>query len=205
MMDILEFSPFKKYNLVVFDLDDTLYPERDYLFAAYDSIAQLVSERVGGNSLIYSDFLKKTFIDVGRSNLFDSFINEFNLSNTVNINELLSILRTNECHLFLYKKAISLLDYLQNENISITIFTNGNLIQQRNKVRCLHLKEVFPAIEVYYAAEYEPKPSPLGLNIIISDYKVSTNSTLLIGDSVTDYEAARAAGVDYLNSSYITH
>lgn len=199
-MDILEYSKFAKYNLIVFDLDDTLYPERDYLFAAYDSIAKLVADRSGSNERVYSEYLKKSFINGGRGNLFDSFINEFNLSNTVSIQEMLHILRTNYCVLSLYRKAKDLLDYLQIEGVVSVIFTNGNLTQQRNKISCLKLKESYPAVAVYYAAEYEPKPSPVGLKAILRDYNVDLKKALVVGDSATDYEAAKAAGIDYLDS-----
>lgn len=202
-MDILEYSRFTKYKLIIFDLDDTLYPERDYLFAAYDSIAKLVADRSGSNERVYSEYLKNTFINGGRSNLFDSFIHEFNLSNTVSIQEMLLILRTNSCELSLYRKAKDLLDYLQKESVMFVIFTNGNLTQQRNKIACLKLKENYPSVDVYYAAEYESKPSPVGIYAILRDYNVDSKKALVVGDSATDHGAAKAAGIDYLDSHFL--
>jgi len=202
-MDLLEYSCLTKYKLVIFDLDDTLYPEREYLFSAYESIAKLVAERTGSNERVYSDYLKNTFINGGRGNLLDSFIDAFNLSNTVSIQELLHILRTIHCELFLYRKAKVLLDYIQKEGVMAVIFTNGNLTQQRNKISCLKIRESYPAVAVYYAAEYEPKPSPVGLNAILQYYNVDSKKVLVIGDSATDHDAAKAAGIDYLDSHFL--
>lgn len=202
-MNILEYNSFTKYKLVIFDLDDTLYPEREYLFSAYESIAKLVADRSGSNEWVYSEYLKKSFINGGRGNLFDSFINEFNLSNLVSIQEMLLILRTNCCELTLYRKAKDLLDYLQNEGVKSVIFTNGNLTQQHNKINCLKLKDSYPAVAVYYASEYEPKPSPVGLKAILLDFNINSKKALVIGDSTTDYEAAKAAGIEYLDSHFL--
>ena len=45
----------------------------------------------------------------------------------------------------------------------------------------------------------ELKPSPKGLNLIMSDLNVSKDKTIMIGDRmVKDGEAAKKAGCDYL-------
>ena len=63
---------FDKYNLVIFDLDNTLYEENNYLFKSYQAIATYLSKKDKNLSegLLLS-FLKEEFISSGRNNILN--------------------------------------------------------------------------------------------------------------------------------------
>ena len=68
---------YKKYKTYIFDLDNTLYNEVDYLYPALFSIARDLDNQYGSGYLNVCAFLKNTFIREGRKELFDKLIIHF--------------------------------------------------------------------------------------------------------------------------------
>ena len=194
---MLESKDLCNYSLVVFDLDDTLYKETDYLFSAYCEIEKYVSSKASIPLDEVNGFLRSVFLSKGRDGLFDEFISHFGVENYVDKSEMLRILRTHNCTLSLFPQAESLLTELQKNGKEIAILTNGNLIQQKNKVKCLNLCESHPYIDIVYAAIVGAKPSPNGLFTIAENHQCELKKMAFVGDSLTDQETAKYAGVDY--------
>lgn len=194
---MLESKVFYNYSLVVFDLDDTLYKETDYLFSAYHEIEQYVSRKAHIPFDKLSGFLKTSFLSRGREGLFDVFLSCFGIEGRVEKSEMLEILRTHTCTLSLYPQSESLLAELHKSGRGLAILTNGNLIQQKNKIRCLNLCETHPYIDVVYAAEVGTKPSPNGLFVIAERNKIDIKKIAFVGDSRIDEETSKNAGVDF--------
>ena len=133
----------------------------------------------------------------GRSMLFNKFIEHFNL--TVSIHSLLQILRCQETQIQMYPKSKKILDMLVNANKYIYILTNGNVEQQRNKVKLLGLKEQYSSIDVVYASLFEPKPSPKALLNIINSVCAEKKDAIMIGDSEVDELTAYNANIAFIN------
>ena len=72
-----------KYKLYVFDLDDTLYRETDYLFASYKEIATSEADGDESRAEIYYRFLCDTFVREGRARLFQKFKLHFGIETDV--------------------------------------------------------------------------------------------------------------------------
>lgn len=185
---------FYAYQLYIFDLDNTLYNEEDYLFGAYQAITAHFK-----NPDIYS-FLKNTFQKDGRQMLFNKMGQQFGLPETA-LKECLDLLRTfkPEQPLVVDEKIKQLLKELKQKGKVLAILTNGNVVQQKNKVELLknQLSNYFEII--VFANELEPKPSPKGIEYIVNKTGVGMTDTLVIGDSETDKTAAVNAGVDFLH------
>ena len=186
-----------KYKIVVFDLDDTLYCEKDYLFAAYRRIADYTEKQCGGKTGTYYNYLTTHFLEKGRAQLLDNFIQDFHLS--VNKDYLLYLLRTVDCRLTLQPTAKTILGELLLNNSKVYILTNGNLVQQENKIRCLQLKEQFEQIEVVHATGSAAKPAPDGLLNILQAENAAAEDMVFVGDSETDEQTATAAKVKFIN------
>jgi hypothetical protein len=74
---------FNQYNSVIFDLDDTIYPEIEYLKKAYRFIAQSVikaESRLNSTEDEIFSFLIYTFTNEGRDKLFQKMIDKFNIN-----------------------------------------------------------------------------------------------------------------------------
>lgn len=182
------------YKLYVYDLDDTLYRETDYLFAAYVRIAAAcTADKVEQET--YINYLCESFAEEGRQGLFQRFQTKYGVK--LSLDEMLHILRHTQCPLRLFETREQEIKELLYRGKKVAVVTNGNPEQQRQKVRNLGLKELFPQIEVVYAADIESKPSPRVVNDLLSAYQTDRSDVLLIGDSETDRLTASNAGIDY--------
>ena len=113
----------REYDIYLFDLDDTIISERDYLFAAYGQIDK--------NLEFGYDFLVDTYERDGQKGLFDKFIKQYNLHERA-LDDLLHTLRTVKCDLEVINT-----DFLWMDNVYIC--TDGNREQQQNKITCAGL------------------------------------------------------------------
>lgn len=185
---------WSKYKLVVFDLDNTLYRETDYLFAAYRRIAELCASD-SGNAETYFTYLCTSFARDGRADLFQRFKNQYAV--VLSVPQMLEVLRTTECALTLYPAKKDLIAQLLEQHKKVAVLTNGNSQQQRQKIANLQLKKLFPQVEVVYASEIESKPSPRALEQLMALMNVRPEETLFVGDGETDCRTAANAGVDF--------
>ena len=192
---------WSKYKLVIFDLDNTLYRETDYLFAAYERIGNHLAGENHARAMEYSHFLCRSFVEEGRKELFQRLIAKYEL--VTPIDELLSILRQTECSLELYPKMKQCIASILAQQIEVAVLTNGQVVQQKQKVANLRLQELFPEIQVLYAAEIAAKPSPLAVEQLIHKKGVIKKQTVLLGDSEVDKQTALNAGIEYIDVCYL--
>jgi phosphoglycolate phosphatase-like HAD superfamily hydrolase len=50
-----------------------------------------------------------------------------------------------------------------------------------------------------FADEFEPKPSPAGVEYILKNSGIGKNSTIMIGDSIDDRDCAVNSGIEFLD------
>jgi putative hydrolase of the HAD superfamily len=194
--------PFK-YSAYLFDLDNTLYNESDYLFPAYRQIADMISKRTEGNVDEITQFLIDQFSTSGREKLFDLLFSRFNITD-VSVDECLHVLRNaNPGKLELYTIAYDTLIKLKNNGKILAVITNGNVEQQKNKVRCIDWKGLDKCIEFIFANATEKKPSPATINYFLGKHSVLASDVLFVGDGKEDEKAANAAGVDFMFTNFI--
>lgn len=194
------------YKAIVFDLDNTIYDEIEYLKLAYRWISHriVLSDNTKLQNEIY-DFLIDEFMKNGRKNLYQKLKNSKKIDdfNEFTLEDFLNGLRTcpiNSNQIEIDPDIYRFIEYLHNNNKSIFILTNGNVEQQMNKVKSLNIpfKET---IAISYASskgiKYQ-KPNPYFLDKIISENSFINNEILYIGDSSIDNETAKNIGVDFL-------
>jgi phosphoglycolate phosphatase-like HAD superfamily hydrolase len=183
------------FDKIFLDLDDTLIYERDYLFSVYHKI----SIEFGKNSIeslnIY-EYLRNNFEQGNRSKLFNNLINEFEIPLS-NLNIMLDILRGIKLNegLNLTPEAKVILLEFRKINKQYGIITNGNPEQQANKIKQVKWEGYLEPANVIFANEYEPKPSPLSIDLISKPSK--RKKLLYIGDSDVDRDFALNAGVSF--------
>lgn len=187
------------YSVFIFDLDNTLYCENDYLFAAYHQVAKNIQKNYKIPESIISDFLKQSFLEYGRQNLFKRLLEHFELPD-YKLDSFLTELRTVEISpkIKLNKDTLNNLNDLVRKNKKIFVLTNGNLIQQQNKIKNIDWKGLESNIKFYFANLYQPKPSGISLDILISENNFERRNCLMIGDQEIDKQCALNSNVDFL-------
>lgn len=189
-------NSFFDYQLYIFDFDNTLYAERDYLFAAYQQI------EIALNTKGVADFLKSEFDAHGREKLFNKLIKSFSLSES-EIEECLYVLRTVQLSspLLYIPGTVALINTLRAQNKMLALLTNGNVAQQKNKLQQLEIDLYQLFDEVIFANEIAPKPSAESVFYILKKTNVSASAAILIGDSDVDRQAAHNAGIAFLHAN----
>ena len=111
---MLKYNLFDSYQVIIFDLDNTLYDESVYLFSAYNDIGKFIEKQVGGYSGEYVSFLVTSFKKYGHHGLFDMLLSHFGLKTKIEMNDLLFLLRHTKVVLKVYDEMKMVLEYLLN-------------------------------------------------------------------------------------------
>ena len=125
----------------VFDLDDTLFPEVDYLKSAYRYIASQLA--AASNSNLYSEMLLR--YQKGE-NVFEWIINTYGSNTNINMPWLLQQYREHVPQIELPKAAKDFLQQLMLCNIPLGLITDGRSIMQRNKLKSMGIENWFSDI-----------------------------------------------------------
>jgi len=136
-----------KNKVVIFDLDDTLFNEIDFLISAYNEISQFLSNVQGVDKskneifdYMYSLYLRK-------KNPFEQVISFLNIKN-IKTSDLLEIYRNHLPNISLNDDVKEVLDYLKYHKFIIGIITDGRSIQQRNKIKALNLENFISGLVI---------------------------------------------------------
>lgn len=181
------------FDLVIFDLDGTLYDEKIYLFHCYKKIAEKLFPQHKEEAEVY---LCQTFINEGRENLFNKLFVKFGCME--NVSACLDIMRT--CHM---PKSIPIyepmVNFIKQTNANCVV-TNGNVKQQRNKVKYLDWQGL--SMDIFYANTIEPKPSSAIFFQKIQP-KYRPKNILMVGDTDIDKLFSDNIGAEFLHVSKV--
>ena len=169
----------------VFDLDDTLYKEIDFVKSAYNYIVKYVFLR-------YNIDLSE-FIDYAISknlNFFDLIHSNCDID--LDITTFLELYRFHVPNIKLDSETKELFKILNREKIKYSIITDGRSISQRNKLNALSLSDRVSTIVISQETGHE-KPHKYNFDIIQKKY---SNSTFIyVGDNTTkDFIAPNKLG-----------
>ena len=78
---------------VVFDLDDTLYLEREYVASGFLAVANFAANGNSDKAALFGTFLWETFESGVKGRNFDSLIEHFDLSQRLEVDQLVSVYR----------------------------------------------------------------------------------------------------------------
>ena len=118
---------------VVFDLDDTLYPERRFSLSGYAAVASAVAAETGMPAGVLYRFLVRRFRRHGREGLLQALCVAFALP-PADIPRLVEIIRTHTPRLRLPRHSFDVLRELRARGHRLAILTNGLPGTQRGKV-----------------------------------------------------------------------
>ncbi len=124
---------------IVFDLDDTLYNEIEYLKSAYFEIAHHLDPK--GWKPLYSRMFS---LYRSREDVFAYLSGEYKTDKDL----LIQRYREHKPNIHLFPGALSLLQSIKKNNGKVGIITDGRSLTQRNKIRALGIDNVVDHIVV---------------------------------------------------------
>ena len=169
---------------VVFDMDDTLYDERDYCKSGFHAVAAAVSKIKGLDTGQVFEHLWRNFEAGQYQNLFNSVFDELKISYDDDlIAEMVRVYRNHNPAIELPDDSRAVLEQLKR-NYKLALITDGFLPAQQLKVQALGIEGCFDGI-VYteeLGREYW-KPSPAGFEKILNQLDVIGSECAYIADN----------------------
>lgn len=198
MINYSDFDPAKK--AFFFELDNVLYPEKDYLLQVYYLFANLLEyiETVPPAADLTA-FMKKAYEHQGKEGIFDRAQEVFGIDEKYREN-FMRLHREAKLplKLLLYKEMLDLLQQITVDRKMIFLVTGGNPIQQLNKIRHMEWNGLENYLKVFFTDELEAKPAPGVLLNILKDYELSASEVVFIGNGEEDKLFAKNAGIEFV-------
>jgi FMN phosphatase YigB (HAD superfamily) len=199
MLTYSDLNPNKK--AYIFELDNVLYPEKDYLLQVYYLFANFIeyTETVPTAAELIN-FMKISYETHGPERLFEKIQTTFGID--IKYNEEFKRLHHTArlpLKLLLYKQVLDLLQEIVINRKKIFIITNGDPEQQLNKIRQIEWNGLEKYLIVFFADELKPKPETYVLDDVLTKHDLLRKDLLIFGVTETDREFAAASGVDYID------
>lgn len=148
------------FQVVVFDLDDTLYAESDYVRSGFDYLGDLVSRLYGKP---FKDQIQAAQ-EAGAADVLGQALQAAELPVTLK-EHLLQVYRYHWPTLRPHPGALELLESCRRRSCPLYLVTDGRSVTQRLKLEALGLTNVFD--EVFISEELgRGKPDPLAFETI---------------------------------------
>ncbi|MGV8145768.1 MAG: HAD family hydrolase [Alkaliphilus sp.] len=169
-------------NVIVFDLDDTLYNEIDFVKSGFREVAKHLNTAYSVPINESYKFMMEQLINVGRGRIFDDVLRKYSIYNRRNVRSCVLTYRLHKPEITLSKEADKCLKRF--ESFPLYIVTDGNKLVQENKIEALKLKNrvKFSFITHRYGIK-NAKPSPYCFLKICTLEKVSPENIVYIGDN----------------------
>jgi len=188
-----------------FDLDNTLYNQRQYEYCAFWLIAVEVEKYFSFDKDQYFLCLKR---------LFDSGVREYTFDKSAKLCmgeipekwedfvkiRLLPIYRSAKPKLKPFPWIKDLLKDLQENGVKLSLITNGNVDIQKHKIKVLGLKGYFD--KIYISDAYNPpirKPNTGLFKCFLRDFDLDAENVLYIGDDVKIDKSCESLGIKFLH------
>lgn len=170
---------------VIFDLDDTLYSEKEYVKSGYKA----VSDYLGGG---YEEKLWSYF-EAGKPAI-DELLKELGRENEKA--EVLKVYRTNKPDIHPYRGVTEMIEELKAKGIKVGIITDGRPEGQRNKLEALGLDIDDVIITDELGGVQFRKPCDIAFRIMMTRWRLNPADVVYVGDNpLKDFQAPQQLGM----------
>ena len=167
-------------TVIVFDLDDTLYNELDFLISSYKEISKYIDKSKYEKifALMFSLFRNN-------KDVFKHLSSKYSIEKEL----LLAMYREHKPDIKVTPKILNLLRKIKNSSGKLALLTDGRSSTQRNKLDALNIKNIFDYISISEEINAK-KPSLKGFQII--EDKFNAKRYYYIGDNLNkDFKAPK--------------
>jgi putative hydrolase of the HAD superfamily len=169
--------------IVVFDLDDTLYDEKTFVYSGLTEVSKWISLKSNFEQSEIFDYMVNDLLESGRGKIFNNALKKYFKFTQKNLKKCISVYRLHTPKIKLKKEVIDLLIYLKSQ-YPLYIVTDGNKIVQNNKIKALNIEFfVKKAFITYRYGLKHSKPSIYCFEIIKKIEKTSWENIMYVGDN----------------------
>lgn len=182
LIEITEILDVEKHmeglKVVVFDLDDTLYSEKEYVRSGYRKIAELFPQNENAEKTMWKFFLEK-------KPAIDEFLKQEAFFSEYSKKKCVEVYRFQKPDIHLYSGVWDMLVRLK-QKYKLGIITDGRPEGQRAKIDSLGLAEMFDYIIVtdeLGGTEFR-KPNEVAYRMLAEKFNVAFDEMCYVGDNI---------------------
>ena len=195
MIEIFEILEVTRHieglKAIIFDMDDTLYGEKEYVRSGYEKIAQVIPQVENAGKKLWKLFEEK-------KPAIDELLKQEGLESEEVKKACLQAYRYQEPDIHLYPGVEQMLKDLKAQGYLLGIITDGRPEGQRAKIKALGLEALVDQIIVtdeFGGAEYR-KPNPLAFETMSEKLGVEYSQMCYVGDNINkDFIAPQQLGM----------
>jgi putative hydrolase of the HAD superfamily len=179
---------------VVFDIDDTLYLERDYVRSGFEAVGAWAERELG--LVGFSEAAWADFVAGRRGDVFDDVLRDHGVTPTRDVIEAMVVCyRSHRPRISLLPDAAALVERIR-EAVALAAITDGPLQSQRAKAEALQLSEW--AELVVYTEELGSgygKPHPRAFQLVEEEFGTRGWENVYLADNpAKDFSGPRSLG-----------
>jgi len=184
-----------RIDAVVFDLDDTLYPERQFAFSGFAAVAEAFTS-IFGSPAESAAAMRRLFDTEHRPRVFNTLLREIGHQDDADlVARMVEVYRNHPPTISLFPDADDALTRLRTR-VRLGLISDGPLRTQQNKVAALGLQ---PRVDfIVLTAELGPdssKPHPAAFELMAERLGVSHRHCAYVADNpAKDFVAPNALG-----------
>ena len=182
-------------SAIIFDIDDTLYPERDYAFSGFAAVAEAFADRLGDVREAAAR-MRELFDTEHRRRVFDRFLDERGMSKDTNlVRRMIETYRAHQPAISLYPDADQALTRFSRTH-KLGLITDGPARQQQAKIDALELPPRFDTIILTdELGSGFGKPHPKSFEMMADRLGVEPGCCVYVADNAAkDFVAPNALG-----------
>lgn len=177
--------------VIVFDLDDTLYDEVDFVKSGFKEISSYLKDEK------YYNYMCEIFQLEGSGKVFNKLIEKFNLS--ININKLIEIYRFHTPSIVLSNESLEILKF--SRNFKTALISDGHYLMQKNKFISLGLTQYidYPIFTDFF---HTKKPELKPYQIVMDKFENESKFIYISDNPIKDFIAVKKLdwiGIRYKN------
>jgi putative hydrolase of the HAD superfamily len=181
-------------NTIIFDLDDTLYNERSFVFGCFQEVCSYLSKKYDVRFSVLYESIRGIFREHGRGKIFNILCKKYNFDEK--IDDLVNIYRNAMPNIKLYDDSRLFITKFRSK-YNLGIITDGKASVQWNKIKLLGLSDYVDKIIVtddYGLSNW--KPNTFSYNMILSCFNTSPSQSIYVGDNPhKDFVGAKELGI----------
>lgn len=181
---------------IIFDLDDTLYPERAYVFSGFQAVAVWAEEHLGIPVAQGLAELRELFESGVRQYIFNRWLESHGLQPDHWVAQMVRVYREHQPHIAPYPEVPGLLHRLRLR-YHLGLISDGYADVQKRKLASLRLLDFFDIL--VFTFEWGPeawKPSSRPFEIVLEELGIIGSEAVYVADNPTkDFLGARRTGM----------
>lgn len=171
-------------KVVIFDLDDTLISEKEYIKSGYQHIAEIIENKFSiDKNQVYDDLINLS--RVSPKNVYNRLYDNYQIKYSKEmILDLVKEYRGHFPDIQFYDDVITCLTELKKLGIKVGIITDGYAIAQRQKLKAINAGKYFDEIIITDELGREFwKPHPKAFELTKKKFNINFDEIIYIGDN----------------------